>query len=205
MHNNGSWIARLVPPILIEGLARIAGWLVGIWRPGWAYPAERAVRGRYWAWRLGAPGLKVGRNVQFEGEDRIRFGRGVRINDGCQVIAGTTGWVTLGDDGHMARMAMIAGSGGVDIGPRVIVSTHASIYSVQNRLDSETPGLGPGEMKPVKLGKDVFVGMGARIVPGITVGDRAIIAAGAVVVRDIPDRTTVAGVPARALGGGPRG
>jgi maltose O-acetyltransferase len=52
---------------------------------------------------------------------------------------------------------------------------------------------------PVVIGCDVWIGGGAILLPGVTVGDGAIVAAGAVVSRDVAPGARVAGVPARAL------
>ena len=51
----------------------------------------------------------------------------------------------------------------------------------------------------VKLGKNVWVGAHATILPGVTVGDNAVIAAGAVVTKDVPAYCVAAGVPARVI------
>jgi maltose O-acetyltransferase len=53
--------------------------------------------------------------------------------------------------------------------------------------------------KPVTIGSDVWVGGGAVICPGVTIGDRAVIGAGSVVTRDVPDGVVAAGNPARVL------
>ncbi|MCU1588185.1 MAG: acyltransferase [Frankiales bacterium] len=55
------------------------------------------------------------------------------------------------------------------------------------------------EPRPVRIGKGVFVGVGAVIKPGVTIGDWAYVAAGAIVNKDVPARTLVAGAPARAV------
>lgn len=52
---------------------------------------------------------------------------------------------------------------------------------------------------PIRLGKNVWVGSHSTILPGVTIGDNAIIAAGAVVTRDVPADTVAGGVPAREL------
>lgn len=55
----------------------------------------------------------------------------------------------------------------------------------------------PFEAAPIVIGHDVWVGMGAIILPGVTLGDGSIIAAGAVVTSDVPSGAVVSGVPAR--------
>lgn len=52
---------------------------------------------------------------------------------------------------------------------------------------------------PIRIGNNVYVGMGAYILPGVTIGDNSIIGAGAVVTKDIPEDSVAAGVPARVL------
>ncbi|WP_128774212.1 DapH/DapD/GlmU-related protein [Actinomyces oricola] len=52
---------------------------------------------------------------------------------------------------------------------------------------------------PVSVGRGVWIGAGASIMPGVTVGDDAVIAGGAVVTKDVPAHAVVAGVPARVI------
>jgi acetyltransferase-like isoleucine patch superfamily enzyme len=51
----------------------------------------------------------------------------------------------------------------------------------------------------VRIGEEAFIGLGCRIIQCLNIGSRAIIGAGAVVIRDVPDEATVVGVPARAI------
>jgi Hexapeptide repeat of succinyl-transferase len=57
----------------------------------------------------------------------------------------------------------------------------------------------PTRVAPVRLGVNVWVGRSAMILPGVTIGDHAVIAAGSVVTEDVPARTLVAGAPARPI------
>lgn len=50
--------------------------------------------------------------------------------------------------------------------------------------------------RPITIGEDCWFGAGAMVMPGVTVGDRVVVAAGSVVTRDVPSDTLVAGVPA---------
>lgn len=52
---------------------------------------------------------------------------------------------------------------------------------------------------PITLGKNVWVGSNSTILQGVTIGDNAVIAAGAVVTKDVPENTIVGGVPARII------
>jgi acetyltransferase-like isoleucine patch superfamily enzyme len=55
------------------------------------------------------------------------------------------------------------------------------------------------DLKSIHIGKNVWLGAGAIILPGVTVGENSIVAAGAVVTKDVPSNTIVGGVPARVI------
>lgn len=59
--------------------------------------------------------------------------------------------------------------------------------------------MGSNISAPIKIGKHVWVGQGAMILKGVTIGDGAIIAAGSIVTKDVPSRTLVGGTPARII------
>jgi len=81
----------------------------------------------------------------------------------------------------------------VDIGPNVIIVAHDSSAHC---LDSKIPIV----CKKVVIRRNAYIGAGAIILPGVTIGEYSIVAAGAVVTRDVPPRTIVAGIPARVIG-----
>ncbi len=188
-------LMRIVPLALVEVLARLAGYLVGITRPHGAYKAERVVRGRYWAWRLSSSRLSIGRNVQLEG-DRITLGDNVRLYDGSQFVTGSRGWITIGAGTHISRMAIVSGFGGVEIGRGCAISAQVMIYSSTTDISVAVLGAVEGVKQTVTIGDNVYIGMGVRIIPGITIGDDAVIGAGAVVTRDVPAGKLAKGVPA---------
>ena len=55
------------------------------------------------------------------------------------------------------------------------------------------------ESKPVRIGNDIWIGVGSSILPGVTIGDGAVIGARSVVTHDVPEGAIVVGVPARIL------
>lgn len=105
----------------------------------------------------------------------IRIGKNVFINHACSFL--DLGGITIEDD--------------VQIGPRVSVITenHSVDPSKRKHL----------ELKSVHIKRNVWIGAGATILPCVTVGENAIIAAGAVVNKDVPANTIVGGVPAKIL------
>ena len=56
-----------------------------------------------------------------------------------------------------------------------------------------------GIATPVRIGNDVWIGGNVTILPGVTIGNNVVVAAGAVVTKDVPDNTLVGGVPARKI------
>jgi acetyltransferase-like isoleucine patch superfamily enzyme len=188
-------LMRMIPIALVELVARLAGYAVGVPKPHGSYKAERIVRGRYWGWRLSGSQLWIGRGVQFEGT-RIKLGSKVRLYDGGHYVTGSSGWVNIGSGTHISRKSIVSGLGGVDIGEGCAISAMVAIYS--STTDTNAPVLGTGApiRKPVRIGDHVYIGVGAKILPGVTIGDDAVVAAGAVVIGDVPSGTLARGVPA---------
>lgn len=104
-----------------------------------------------------------------------RIGKNVFINFGCTFL--DQGGITLED--------------GVFIGPeaKILTEAHPEQPEIRHTLQTE----------PVVIRRKAWIGAGAIILPGVTVGENAIVAAGAVVTKDVPDNTIVAGVPAKIV------
>ncbi len=105
----------------------------------------------------------------------ITLGKNVFINHACSFL--DMGGITIEDD--------------VMIGPRV-------------NLTSETHPLDPANRgtvipKPIVIRRNAWIGAAATILPGVTIGENAIVAAGAVVSRDVPANAIVAGIPAKVV------
>ena len=89
------------------------------------------------------------------------------------------------------------GLGGIVIEDDVLIGPDVKILSESHQLPPlERQSLIPGK---VRIEKNVWVGAGATILPGITIGENAVIAAGAVVTKDVPANTVVAGIPAKVI------
>ena len=107
----------------------------------------------------------------------IRLGANVFMNFNCVVLDVVT--VEIGD--------------GTQIGPAV------QIYAADHPRDAKIRRDGLEFGKPVRIGRHVWIGGGAIILPGVTIGDDAVIGAGSVVTRDVAAGATVVGNPARLL------
>ena len=111
---------------------------------------------------------------------------GVRIGKGCYV-----GFHVELDTNHPEQIEI---GDGVTISHRCIIASHMA-------TDAETPlrSLYPGRAAPVRIEDGAWLCVGAIVLPGVTIGRNALVAAGAVVNRDVPAGTLVAGVPARVV------
>ena len=87
--------------------------------------------------------------------------------------------------------------GGIEIGDDCLIG-HQVVIATLNH--DPTPDRRKSMISaPVRIGRNVWIGSHATILPGVTVGDDAIIAAGAVVTKDVPAGTIAAGVPAKTI------
>lgn len=108
------------------------------------------------------------------------------------------GNITLGERVFMNFNCVILDCAKVTIGSNVFFAPAVQIYAATHPLDHlvrRTLEYG----KPVTIGDDVWVGGGAIVLPGVRVGSRSVIGAGAVVTRDVPEGVVVAGNPARVV------
>jgi maltose O-acetyltransferase len=86
----------------------------------------------------------------------------------------------------------------VEIGDKTMIGPGVQILTADHPRDPVLRAKGREFGRPVRIGKNVWIGAGALILPGVTVGDNAVIGAGSVVPRDVPAGVTVMGNPARA-------
>lgn len=103
----------------------------------------------------------------------------------------------LGADSLINRGCVLDARGPLHIGAHVSISANVVILTTQHLMDHPQFIT---ETRPVDIGDYAWIGMRALILPGVTIGEGAVVAAGAVVTRDVPPYTVVGGVPARPLG-----
>ena len=121
---------------------------------------------------------KCGKNVIVKKNAYFGKGIGISIGDNSQIGA----YTKIGAD--------------VILAPDVIIWTISHAF---DRTDIPINQQGATEIQPVIIGDDVWIGQRAIIKPGVTVGNHAIIGAGSIVTKDIPEWAIVAGNPARII------
>lgn len=130
-------------------------------------------------------GAKVGK--------RVTYYPWVWIGSGRKLI--------VGDDVDFAVGVVVTTDGGVTIGDRVLIGYGSKIMSRNHRIPPNRGRIfGAGhDAAPVVIEDDVWIGANCSILPGVTVGEGAVVAAGAVVTKSVAPFTIVGGVPARVL------
>jgi acetyltransferase-like isoleucine patch superfamily enzyme len=122
------------------------------------------------------PSVRVLPPFHTDGGRGLRFGRNVFVNHGCTAMD----------------------FGGIDIGDDVLIGPNVHLISSGHPLD---PAIRRSHITtaPVRIGRGAWIAAGAMVLQGVTVGHDAVAAAGAVVTKDVPPRTLVAGVPAQVI------
>jgi acetyltransferase-like isoleucine patch superfamily enzyme len=133
--------------------------------------------------------------------ENISLGRNVYLGHYAILKGYYKGQLRIGDESWIGQQCFLHAAGDLTIGARVGIGPGVKILTSQHEeAGRETPVLfSPVAMAPVVIDDDADVGLGAILLPGVTIGRGAVIGAGAVVTRDVPAYAVVAGSPARIL------
>src|SRR4051794_26363783 len=161
------------------------------------YLLKRRVRGLTMA--EGASIDRRARIVVKGPQDRITLGRNAILRH--NVYLSTFGaFADIGDGASIGPNCVLYAQGGLTIGrdvsiaPNCVLSTGGHVYDEPGSIRAQ------GFTKsPIVVGSYVWIGANATVVEGVTIGDHAIVAAGAVVTRDVPEGAIVGGVPAHVV------
>jgi len=197
--------------------------VISTWVPG---ALGLFLRSKLYPWLLGASGrgIAFGSNVVLRHPHKIRLGDGVVVDDNAVLDAkGTTnqgisignnvflgrntivycqnGDIRIADNANIGSNCQIFSAGSVEIGANVLMAAYSYIIGGGHRYDDpDVPISQQGrEARGIRVQEDVWIGAGAKIFDGVQIGKGAIVAAGAVVTQDIPERSIAGGVPARVI------
>jgi maltose O-acetyltransferase len=172
---------------LIKFIARIPKLrtILYVWFLSWPEypkPLMSSLRAVYWQMRMKevGDGARISHRVTIKGETNISIGKNVHVTNNC--ILDGRGGLSIGDD--------------TMVGFETLIVTGTHNYEQADILIR----MQGAYRSPVAIGKDVWLGARTIILPGVTIGDGAVVAAGAVVTRDIPPYAIAGGVPARVIG-----
>lgn len=206
--------------LLEQTLYLLAGWI--------PTPAGLAIRGLLYRLIMPMQGwAAIEKGVRLRFANQIRLAHGVYLDEGSYLHACPQGitigqnsivmhgailhvynframpqsGIRIGRDCLIGEYCVIRGQGGVTIGDRVYTSPFTQIIAVNHVFDDPTrPFTEQGiTAEGIVIEDDVWLGASAVITDGVRIGRGAVVAAGAVVTKDVPPHTVVAGVPARPV------
>ena len=133
-----------------------------------------------------------------------------RIGDGCQIESycrigdrepGQGGKLVVGIRSFIGDYSVLDTTGGLCIGDHVAIGPFSIIYTHDHEAGGKSESSWSGRLMKgaVSIGNGAWVGARVTILAGVTIGEYAVIGAGAVVTRDVPPRCLAAGVPAKVL------
>ncbi|MDT0593669.1 acyltransferase [Glaciecola petra] len=128
-----------------------------------------------------------------------KFGRGVVIYPGVWITPGRN--LVVNDKVDLAKDVLITTSGGVEIGERALIGYRTQIISANHSIPKkgEPFPISGDQYAKVTIGSDTWIGANCVITPGVTIGKGAVIAAGSVVTKDVPENSIFGGVPAKLI------
>lgn len=172
---------------------------------------------------------KSGENVYVSPQAIIKMGHKISINDNTVIERGTMlcvdteksyisigsnsyfssyciiktheGWIKIGDNCTVNNYAILYGQGGLEIGDDVRISASVMIIPMNHIFEDPDIPIWKQGIKAIgiKIEDDVWIGAGAIILDGVTIGKGSVIGAGAVVTKNIPQYSIAVGIPARVI------
>lgn len=152
--------------------------------------------------------LKIGDYVYISGLGKlgVTIGHNVGIGAFSRIVVSTSlhqlgEYIKIGNNVGIGEFAYLGGAGGLEIGNGCIIGQYFSCHpenhnyqydDVEYRFQGVT-------RKGIKIGNNCWIGSKVTVLDGVTIGDNCVIAAGSVVIKDIPANSVIGGVPAKVI------
>lgn len=153
-------------------------------------------------WDLSSPfSGKVAIFLRYIMADNFLKKNGDNVYFGRSVVLKNQHLISIGDNVSIHEFCYIDAAGGLVIGNNVSVAHNSSIITFNHTWTDQSLPIkyNPVEFAEVIVEDDVWIGCGVRIMPGVRIGARSVVAAGAVVTKDVPPGSLVGGVPAKLI------
>jgi maltose O-acetyltransferase len=125
----------------------------------------------------------------------VKIGRGSTIHTGARFYDPKN--IVIGGDTIVGEKTVLDGRAAITIGNHVDIASEVMVYNSEHDINDENFA---ATDQPVVIKDYVFIGPRAIILPGVTIGEGAIVAAGCVVTKEVPPYAVVGGVPAKVIG-----
>lgn len=178
-------------------------WLKRRWYERNRRPARR--------WRINRHMARAGAFIRYpvEGEllealdeERLTIGAQTLLEPGCWITLAPEATISIGEGCFLNRETMLAAQERIEIGDHVMFANHCFVGDSDHRYDDpDLPITHQGFVArgPVRIGSNVWLGVGCVVTGGVEIGDRAVIGANSVITSDIPSGVIAAGAPARVI------
>ncbi len=141
---------------------------------------------------LGAP--------EVHGTGNVRCGEDLLLYPGLYLETLGAGRIEIGDRVVLSRGVHLVAFTSIRIGAGSMIGEYTSVRDANHRIDGDAPVRDSGhDAEPIEIGANVWIGRGATVLAGVSIGDNAVVGANAVVTRDVPAGAVVVGVPARPI------
>jgi acetyltransferase-like isoleucine patch superfamily enzyme len=137
----------------------------------------------------------VGVRTEIINSANVRIGNDCLLQDGIYIRAGAEGRVIIGDRAALNSFCRLFGHGSIEIGEDTQIGPGSLITTTEHNYHDELTT----HFKRVVIGKGAWIGGNVTILPGVEIGDFAVIGAGSVVMKNIPPHCVALGVPARVV------
>lgn len=160
----------------------------------------------YFTARLSADVKDIDFSIQCDGRVHITGTRNIRLGKRCRLGMETElrtiekGRIRLGADVRVNRCCTLTSYSGIFIDDFTIIGEFVSIRDANHGMKQGKPmRYQPHTSSPIRIGRDVWIGRGSCVLPGVTIGDGVVIGANSVVSRDISSYSIAAGAPAKVI------
>jgi acetyltransferase-like isoleucine patch superfamily enzyme len=170
----------------------------------WALRGYFVLSAAYWRARgvklsLSSQLPKIHQRVRVRGPRQMTLGARATLFPYVYLVS-SGGRITIGENSSIGDYSYINAASGVSIGRDVLIAPSCHITDANHQIGPDRPIREQGRTAaPIRIGDDVWIGGGAKVLSGVNIGDGAVVASGAVVIDDVPPAAIVGGVPAKFI------